>query len=149
MKTARKEAIETMTERAAEAVRRAGDAGVVPRGGWLRAMRAAKSASPSELAAKLGCARQAWAQFEASEAREAISLISLRRAAAALGCEVAYFVYPRAKRSEAGVVASAPARRGVADHKAVGAGDARTAAPEAGRPAAGWVESPELPTELR
>jgi transcriptional regulator with XRE-family HTH domain len=58
-------------------------------------VRVAVGASQSELAAKLGFKRQAWAQFEASEARGAISLASLRRAADALGCDFSYQVVPR------------------------------------------------------
>jgi transcriptional regulator with XRE-family HTH domain len=68
----------------------------------LRAVRVANGVSQSELAAKLGFKRQAWAQFEASEARGAISLASLRRAADALGCDFFYHVVPR-EGSRAGV----------------------------------------------
>ena len=41
--------------------------------------------------------RQSYAQFEASEARGAISVSSLRRAARALDCELVYFIVPRAQ----------------------------------------------------
>ena len=66
-----------------------------PTGGWLRAGRKARGVSQQKLAEKLGFKRQAWAQLEASEAREAISLYSLRRAADALGYDLVYFLVPR------------------------------------------------------
>jgi transcriptional regulator with XRE-family HTH domain len=80
---------------AAEIRRLARQSGGVPEGGWLRAMRVAAGTPQGELAAKLGCKRQAWPQFEGSEARGAISLASLRRTADALDCDFVYFVVPR------------------------------------------------------
>ena len=84
-----------VANQAVQAVRGSAQSDRVPAGGWLRAVRVASGASQSELAAKLGFKRQAWAQFEASEARGAISLASLRRAADALGCDFSYHVVPR------------------------------------------------------
>lgn len=66
-----------------------------PAGGWLRAGRKAQGVSQQQLAEKLGFKRQAWAQLESSEAREAISLYSLRRAADALGYDLVYYLVPR------------------------------------------------------
>jgi transcriptional regulator with XRE-family HTH domain len=71
------------------------ETGRVPEGGWLRAVRIASGSPQAGLAEKLGCKRQAWAQLEASEAREAITLASLRRAADALGADLVYFLRPR------------------------------------------------------
>src|SRR6187200_3050580 len=84
--------------------------GQVPTGGWLRAMREARGVTQRELAAKLGFRRQAWAQFEASEARGAISLASLRRAADVLGCDLVYGVVPRERlaSSSAGSIEQSP-----------------------------------------
>ena len=99
----------------------------VPMGGWLRAGRKARGVSQQQLAVKLGFKRQAWAQLEMSEAREAISLYSFRRAADAMGYDLVYYLVPRGATSESCPVTSLP-----------------TAAPEVNA----WVE-PELPTELR
>lgn len=65
--------------------------------GWLRAIRESINVSQSSLAKKLGISRQAYAEFETAEARGAISLASLQRAAEALGCELVYFALPREK----------------------------------------------------
>ena len=67
-----------------------------PARGWLRAVREGVGATQAGLAAKLGMTRQSYAQLETAEARGAISLKSLQRAAEALECEVVYFVVPRA-----------------------------------------------------
>ena len=69
--------------------------GRTPTGGWLRAKRLAQALPQQQLAAKLGIKRQAWAQLETSEAREAISLSSLRRAANVLGYDLVYTLVPR------------------------------------------------------
>ena len=109
-----------------------------PEGGWLRAWRQARGVSQRTLAAKLGCRRQAWAQFEASEARGAISLYSLRRAADVLGCELVYCLVPRERETESS--ASVGRERAV---------DTPAGQPEpAPAPDDTWSE-PELPTELR
>ena len=63
--------------------------------GWLRAVRESSGVSQAGLAKKLGMSRQAYAGLEAAEARGAISLKSLQRAAEALECELVYFVLPR------------------------------------------------------
>lgn len=68
---------------------------VPPPGGWLRGWREVRRRTQRALAAELGCQRQAWAQFELSEERGAISLASLRRAAAVLGCDLVYGLVPR------------------------------------------------------
>ncbi len=66
-----------------------------PAGGWLRAAREARGVTQKSLADRLGCKRQAWAQLEQSEARGAISLHTLRRAADALGYDLIYALVPR------------------------------------------------------
>jgi predicted DNA-binding mobile mystery protein A len=67
----------------------------VPARGWLRALREAIGLSQAEVAARAGVKRQSLAQFEAAEERGSISLSSLRRAAAAMDCDLAYFIVPR------------------------------------------------------
>jgi transcriptional regulator with XRE-family HTH domain len=48
-----------------------------------------------EVAGKVGVKRQSYAQFENAEERGSISIASLRRAAAAMDCELVYYVMPR------------------------------------------------------
>ncbi len=80
----------------------AGAAVTVPRqapaDGWLRQVRRARGVTQQSLADALGCKRQACAQLERSEARGAISLYSLRKAAAAMDCELVYALVPRGGR---------------------------------------------------
>ena len=63
--------------------------------GWLRAIRESTALTQAGLATKLGLSRQSYAALETSEARGAISLNSLQRAAGAMDCEVVYFLVPR------------------------------------------------------
>lgn len=65
-----------------------------PRGGWLRAIREALGMSAAQLAARLGVAQQAIANFERNEAAGKITLQSLQRVAQALDCRVLYAVVP-------------------------------------------------------
>lgn len=57
-------------------------------------MREAIGRSQSDVAEKLAVKRQSYAQFETAEEAESISVASLRRSAAALGCELVYFLVP-------------------------------------------------------
>ncbi len=114
-------------------LRKARGATPTPPGGWLQAGRQARALPQRLLAEKLGIKRQAWAQLETSEAREAISLYSLRRAAVALDFDLVYFLVPRA---EAPLVASADTPHAAAE------------APVTSGQSLAWAET-ELPTELR
>jgi predicted DNA-binding mobile mystery protein A len=73
-----------------------------PADGWLRQVRRARGVTQQALADALGCKRQACAQLERSEARGAISLYSLRKAAAAMDCELVYALVPRGAREVSG-----------------------------------------------
>ena len=66
-----------------------------PAKGWLRAVREAIGLTQGQVAAKVGVKRQSFAQFEAAEEHGSISLGSLRRAAAAMECELVYFIVPK------------------------------------------------------
>ncbi|RKX36148.1 MAG: transcriptional regulator [Verrucomicrobia bacterium] len=66
-----------------------------PARGWLRAVREALGLSQNAVASKLSLTRGAWTKMENTEAREGISLATLRRAADALDCELVYFLVPR------------------------------------------------------
>jgi len=54
----------------------------------------------ASLAKKLRMSRQSYAALETSEARGAISLNSLQRAAEAMDCELVYFIVPRATTAD-------------------------------------------------
>ena len=84
-------------ERRIDALSAARDAAAVPARGWLRAVREAIGITQSRAAERAAVSRQSYAQFEASEARGAISVSSLRRAARALDCELVHFIVPRAQ----------------------------------------------------
>jgi transcriptional regulator with XRE-family HTH domain len=96
------------------------------------------------LATKLGFKRQAWAQLEASEARGAISLYSLRRAADALGYDLVYYLVPKQGASRAAGSMRGPhtPSRGAVE------GDVAAAKAEELATGGKWAET-ELPTELR
>lgn len=67
----------------------------MPARGWLRAVREAIGLTQGRAAARAAVKRQSYAQFEAAEARGAISIESMRRAAGALDCDLVYFIIPR------------------------------------------------------
>lgn len=84
-----------------------------PYRGWIRAIRDALGMSSTEMAARMGVSQQSIPALERSEQRETIKLETLHRAAAALGCDVAYLLVPRG--SLEGSV-RAQARRKAAQH---------------------------------
>ncbi|MGE3856174.1 MAG: mobile mystery protein A [Dehalococcoidia bacterium] len=84
-----------------------------PHRGWIRAIRDALGMSGQELAVRMGVTQQTIPDLERSEERGTIKLETLQRAAAALDCELVYFLRPR-KSLEATV--RAQARRKAAEH---------------------------------
>jgi predicted DNA-binding mobile mystery protein A len=86
-----------------------------PEKGWVRAVREALGVSSTELARRLGSARQLPLQFEKAEAEDRITLRSLRAAANALDCDLVYALVPRAGSMQALLEqrARAEARRNV------------------------------------
>jgi len=66
-----------------------------PRGGWVRAIREALGMSGAQLAARLSVTRQTIKDLEHSEATGRITLDSLNKLAAALGCRVVYGLVPQ------------------------------------------------------
>ena len=62
-------------------------------------MREAIGIPQQKAAERIAVTRQSYAQLEASEARGAISIDSLRRAAGALDCELVYFIVPKASKA--------------------------------------------------
>lgn len=67
-----------------------------PAHGWLLTVRQGLGLSQSAVAARLGVARQAYSKMERAEESGVISIRTLQRAAEAMGCELTYFLGPRA-----------------------------------------------------
>ncbi len=65
-----------------------------PGGGWLRAIRETLGMTQSQLASRVGVSRQAVQEFESAEDRRRITLESMDKMAAAMGCRVVYGVVP-------------------------------------------------------
>jgi predicted DNA-binding mobile mystery protein A len=65
-----------------------------PLSGWIKAIREALGVPASHLAERLGVAPSTVSRLETSEAEDTITLATLRRAAAALGCELHYALVP-------------------------------------------------------
>ena len=65
-----------------------------PGGGWVRAIREALSMTQAQLASRVGVSRQVAQEFENAEAQRRITLDTLDRLAAAMGCRVVYAVVP-------------------------------------------------------
>lgn len=66
-----------------------------PPSGWLKAIREALGMTATHLALKLDVSTSSVTRLETSEADDAISLGTLRRAAEVLGCELQYALVPK------------------------------------------------------
>ena len=66
-----------------------------PSGGWLRAVRQALGMTTRQLAKTVGVTQGAVVDAERTEAKGDITLATLRRYAAALGCELTYALVPK------------------------------------------------------
>jgi predicted DNA-binding mobile mystery protein A len=71
-----------------------------PAGGWLRAVRQAMGMTTRQLAKSVGVTQAAVVDAERTEARGDITLATLRRYAAALGCELNYALVPKRSLQE-------------------------------------------------
>jgi predicted DNA-binding mobile mystery protein A len=69
--------------------------GAVPRSGWVREIRTALGLSQSQLAKRAGVSRATVQQMERAEAQRRITLASLDKLAAAMGCQVSLAVLPK------------------------------------------------------
>jgi transcriptional regulator with XRE-family HTH domain len=92
-----------------------------PAAGWIRFVREGLGLSRQAVAGRLNVTQAAVRDYEESEAREAISLATLRRVADALGCEVVVALVPR----QPGFVEKLPERK----PRLVGAGAAGASPP--------------------
>jgi transcriptional regulator with XRE-family HTH domain len=70
-----------------------------PVGGWLRAVRQELGLAQATVAQQAGLTQQAYAQFEQGETKGTLSLGNLQRSAAAMDCELVYFLVPRGDRA--------------------------------------------------
>jgi predicted DNA-binding mobile mystery protein A len=68
---------------------------VAPRSGWIRAIRDALGMSTSELARRVGLSKGRISQIERAERDRSLTLDTLERVAAGLGCRVEYVLVPR------------------------------------------------------
>ena len=66
-----------------------------PSGGWLRAVRQALGMTTRQLATAVGVTQAAVVDAERTEAKGDITLTTLQRYAAALGCELTYALVPK------------------------------------------------------
>ncbi|MDH4056104.1 MAG: mobile mystery protein A [Gammaproteobacteria bacterium] len=71
------------------------DAFARPPRGWVKAIREALGMTADQLGRRMGVSRQRALELEASEARGAVTLESLERAAQALECHLVYTLVPR------------------------------------------------------
>lgn len=67
---------------------------VAPRHGWIRTIRDAIGMSTSELAERIGVTKARISQIERGERERTITLDTLERAAAGLGCRLEYVLVP-------------------------------------------------------
>ncbi len=67
---------------------------VAPRSGWVRAIRDALGMSSNELAKRAGLSKGRIGQIERAEQDRSLTLATLERVAAALGCRVEYVLVP-------------------------------------------------------
>lgn len=67
----------------------------VPRNGWIASIRQALGMSKTQLAKRIGVTRPSLDELESNEAKETITLVSLRKVADALGCDLHYVLVPR------------------------------------------------------
>jgi predicted DNA-binding mobile mystery protein A len=74
---------------------RSADLSPRPPSGWIKAIREGLGMTATHLAGRLGVSTSTVTRLETSEADDTISLGTLRRAAAALGCEVNYALVPK------------------------------------------------------
>jgi predicted DNA-binding mobile mystery protein A len=66
-----------------------------PQHGWLRAIREGLGLSLEDVGKKLGQSRRRVQEFEKAESQDRITLRSLKRVAAGLGCELVYAIIPK------------------------------------------------------
>ena len=66
----------------------------VPSKGWIREIRKALGMTVSQLGARMGIAQSNVSRLEKNEGGGGVTLLSLRRAAQAMDCQLVYFLVP-------------------------------------------------------
>jgi predicted DNA-binding mobile mystery protein A len=66
-----------------------------PTSGWISSVREALGITLDQIGKQIGSSRQAVQQLERAESTDRITLGALRRAAAAMGCELVYALVPK------------------------------------------------------
>jgi predicted DNA-binding mobile mystery protein A len=79
---------------------RRGNTPEVPKGGWVKTIRTALGMSSDVLGRRLGISQSAVIQLEASEEAGTASLVSLRKLAGGLECDLVYALVPRTSLDE-------------------------------------------------
>lgn len=77
-----------------------------PSKGWLRAVREALGLTQAQVAKRLGMRQQPYSKIEVREARGTVTVETLRKAANALGCDVALYLVPKGHGSFTKLVAA-------------------------------------------
>lgn len=109
-----------------------------PPSGWIRAIRTALGMTQREFAERMGVTAQSASQLEASERDQKIRVDSLRKAADALNCDLAYVLVPREGSLEDTVRAQAAAvlnKRRTSVDRTMGLEDQRAPLTDAARDA--------------
>ena len=78
----------------------------IPRKGWVRTLRSALRMSARQLAARMGTQPPRVFEIEKDEVRGAVTIQTLQRAAAAMGCEFVYAIVPKGGASLEQLLAS-------------------------------------------
>jgi len=73
----------------------------VPRKGWIREIRKVLGMTVSQLGARMGVAQSNVSRMEKKEGEGGVTLLSLKRAAQAMDCELVYFLVPNQGSFEA------------------------------------------------
>jgi predicted DNA-binding mobile mystery protein A len=99
-----------------------------PHGGWIRVVRDAMCMNGAQLAQRMGIRQPTLARLEQNERDRTITLGTLDRAAAALGCDLVYVFVPRDSlvgrvERQARLAAEVFARRAGPDPHGDGTGD--------------------------
>ncbi len=81
--------------------------GIITKKDWLRSIRKAQGMKGKELAEKLGVSAARVSMMEQDEAKGALTLNTLEKAAAALDCELAYLLIPKQSLQQGNVKGAA------------------------------------------
>lgn len=71
-----------------------------PAKGWVSAIRSVLGMTKTQLGKRLGVSQQRVSELEAAEAKDSVTLRSLRMAADAMDCDFVYAIVPRGKSIE-------------------------------------------------